>query len=175
MKPRTDVPAVPRAHRAYGHGPDAVSTDRRPLVALDVDGVIALDTPPAVPATSHDVTAWGKWRRRVTIGDGTAEVIRTLAAHCEIAWATAWSYNAHEAFRDVLALPSDPWPFLPVQFDAATTIATYAGARRWAWITETTARPGTSAHGAGLIVTVGPRHGLPSIDTSALLTRLGAA
>jgi hypothetical protein len=83
-----------RRSRAYGFGFRAVSSDPRPLVAIDIDGVIALDNPPEVAATLHEVTAWGMWRREVRIAVGTAEMIHQLADRCEVAWATAWSYNA---------------------------------------------------------------------------------
>lgn len=159
--------------RAYGFGPAATSSDPRPLVAIDVDGVIAVDEPPAVPVTAHDVTAWRKWRRRVLIPDGSAEVIRVLSRHCELAWATAWSYDAHEALRNALSLPADPWPFLPAQFHAEDAIAAYAGGRPWAWITEAGDAPGRSRRHGGLVVAVDPRHGLPSIDLGAALRELG--
>jgi hypothetical protein len=142
-------------------------------VAIDVDGVIALDEDPSVPYTAHDVTAWRKWRRSVLIPDGSAEVIRTLSQHCELAWATAWSYDAHEALRDALSLPAEPWRFVPAQFHAEDAIASYAGGRAWAWITESDGASGPSHHQGGLIVAVDPRRGLPSIDVGTLLTELG--
>jgi hypothetical protein len=164
-----------RRPRAYGFGPLAVSGDPRPLIAIDIDGVIALDDPPEVAATTHAVSAWGKWRREVAIADGTAETIGMLAGRCEIAWASAWSYTAHEAFRDALSLPAEPWTFLPAQFHAEAAIAEYAAGRRWAWIIESAAGSGLSWRYDGLIVSVDPRRGLPSIDTDALLKELGVS
>jgi hypothetical protein len=164
-----------RRPRAYGYGPRAVSADTRPLIAIDIDGVIALEDPPEVAATAHEVTAWGKWRREVTIANGTAETIHLLAERCEIAWASAWSYTAHEAFRDALSLPSEPWTFLPAQFHAEAAIAEYAAGRRWAWIIESPAGTGLSWRYDGLIVTVDPHRGLPSIDPAGLLSELGVS
>ncbi len=160
--------------RAYGFGPGATSSDPRPLIAIDVDGVIAVDEGSSVPFTPHDVTAWRKWRRRVLIPDGSAEVIRRLSDHCELAWATAWSYNAHEALREALSLPAEPWTFLPAQFHAEEAIAAYAGGRAWAWITDASGAPGQSRRQGGLIVAVDSRRGLPSIDVEAVLRELGA-
>jgi hypothetical protein len=161
------------APRAYGFGPAATSSDPRPLVAIDVDGVIALDEDPAVPCTAHEVSAWRKWRRRILIPDGSTEVIATLSEHCEPAWASAWSYDAHEALRDALSLPREPWTFVPAQFHAEDAIAAYAGGRPWAWITEAVGLPAASSRQGGLIVAVDPRRGLPSIDVAAVLRHLG--
>ena len=161
------------APRAYGFGPAATSSDPRPLVAIDVDGVIAVDEDATVPCTAYDVSAWQKWRRRVLIPDGSAEILRTLSERCEPAWATAWSYDAHEALRDALSLPAEPWIFLPAQFHAENAIASYAGGRPWAWITESDGAPGRSRREGGLIVAVDPRRGLPSIDLDSLLRELG--
>jgi hypothetical protein len=162
-----------RRSRAYGFGFQAVSSDSRPLVAIDIDGVIVLDDPPEVDATLHEVTAWGMWRREVRIAVGTAEMIHQLADRCEVAWATAWSYNAHEALRDALSLPAEPWAFLPVQFHAEAAVAEYARGRRWAWITESAAGPGEAPRDGGVIIAVDPRRGLPSVDLTSLLTELG--
>ncbi len=161
------------SRRAYGFGPGATSRDPRPLVAIDVDGVIAVDEDPAVPCTTHAVTAWRKWRREILIPDGSAEVIRALSDRCEMAWATAWSYDAHETLRDALSLPAEPWTFVPAQFHAEDAIASYAGGRPWAWITESASAPGQSHRHGGLTVAVDPRRGLPSIDVEAVLRELG--
>jgi len=165
-------PHTRETSRAYRFGAGAASDDSRPLVALDVDGVIVLDDEPVVPVTHQLVTAFGKWRREVAIPDGAAEAIATLAERCELAWASAWSYNAHEALRSALSLPEQPWAFLPAQFDA-DAVADYAAGRRWAWITETGMARSMSTDGAGMIVGTDGRRGLPSVDLGALQEALG--
>lgn len=161
--------------RPYQFG-SGQQSDTRPLVAIDVDGVIALDPGATVARTRHVVAAWGKWRREIEVADGTAQALRALASRCEVAWASAWSYTAHEALRPVLELPEDPWHFLPCQFDAATIVAQYAAGRAWAWVTADAASSGQEAEAdGGIVAVVDDRRGLPSLDLDELLRRLGAA
>ena len=163
----------PRLSHGYGYRLGPRTDDPRPLVTVDVDGVIAVDPPACVPATAHEVSAWGRWRREILVPDAAASVLERLAHHCEVAWVSAWSYTAHEALRDVLELPPTPWAFLPVQFDAVAVVREYAAGRPWAWIAEAGLATASQAGDGGVIAAVDPHGGLGLLDVDGLLAALG--
>lgn len=152
----------------------------RPIAVLGISDVVVLEGESRVPVTTHTVSAWGKWVREVQIPEVAPERIRELAEHFDLVWASEWGHNAHTAFRPVLGLPEEPWPFLPVQFDKLAAIRAYAGGMPWVWIDDPVvdlheAQPGgTGADGAdtprdGIIVRVDPHEGLAGVDVPALV------
>lgn len=148
----------------------------RPILVLGISDVVVLESEPRVPVTTHVVSAWGKWVREVRIPDAAPERIRELAEHFDLVWASEWGHNAHTAFRPVLGLPEEPWPFLPVQFDKLAAIRAYAGGMPWVWIDD----PVVDLHVAqadagdapsdGVIVRVDPHEGLAGVDVPALVS-----
>ncbi len=148
----------------------------KPLLMLGISGVIALDGRAEVPATRVRLTAWGKWAREVTVALDAAAKVAALSERFQIVWASEWGHVAHEAFCEVLNLPRDPWPFLPVQFDKLPAIENYAGRRRWAWIDEPAAdlaRPVPSSAG-GVVLRVDPAVGISSVDPDGLIHAVDA-
>jgi len=99
------------SHPSGGHSAD--SAENRPILAIDVDGVISLfgfDTPPP-----PDLARW-------ELIDGTphaisiaaAERIRRLSEHFDLVWATGWQDRAN----DRLALITGIGPLPVIEFDA---------------------------------------------------------
>ena len=89
-------------------------------------------------------------------------------------WAGAWSHNAHLALREVLGLPEQPWPFLPVQFRKLPAIRAFAAGRAWVLIDDSIHDFGLVADQPdGLLVPVDPGRGITAIDPDALRAQLG--
>jgi hypothetical protein len=156
----------------------------RPLLLVDVDGVISLFGFPAN----------GRPAGRFEMVDGIAhflsasagEHLRRLADAFEPVWCTGWEEKANEYLPHALGLP-EPWPHL--SFDRATgpgrstqghwkldAIDAYAGARALAWIDDAhgpaceawaAAREGAGA--PTLLVTTEPAVGLTDADVGRLL------
>lgn len=162
-----------RSSHGYAYGFQPRSTDVRPLVALGVDGVLALDADPLVPTTSHTVSAHGRWTRDIELPDGAAQTISRLSESAELVWVGPWSYLAHEALAPALGLHGEPWPFLPAQFDAVPMVRAYAAGRPWALVTEDK----TSSDDApdGVVIVVDPRRGITDVDADLLIDALQRA
>jgi hypothetical protein len=142
------------------------------VLALDVDGVIAVDEPAATPTVECSVSAWGRWRRQIKVPINAPQILAQLAPHFEIVWASAWGHNAHTALAPVLDLPQEPWMFLPVQFGKPTAVASYAATRPWVLIEDDTGG-GTEAVSSDHVVLVDPRRGIADIDTEKLIALVG--
>ena len=141
----------------------------RSIVVLGISDVVVIESEPAVPVTMHHVSAWGRWVRDVAVPDAAPDIIRRLAEHYDVVWASEWGHNAHTAFAEALGLPAEPWPFLPVQFDKLATIRDYARGLPWAWIDGPVVdlhEPGTVDD--GVIVRVDPAFGIAGVDLDAL-------
>jgi hypothetical protein len=141
----------------------------RPVLGLDVDGVIALVPPARVPSHELRVDAWGRWERTIVVPDAARPAIERLARDFEIVWVSAWGHNAHTSLRDALGLPEQPWRFLPVQFAKAQAVAAYAAGRPWLLVHE-----GVDEDSARLgehVVHVDPSCGIGAVDPGEL-TRL---
>ncbi len=142
----------------------------RPVIGLDVDGVLTLETPALTEAHLRWVSAWGRWRRAVVVPDLAACAVQYLSEYAEIVWVSAWGHNAHAALRETLGLPEAPWSYLPVQFGQASALAAYAGPRPWALIHDGTDQ--APARSEGIVVSVDARRGIAEIDPEALIHRL---
>ena len=84
--------------------------DQRPILALDVDGVISLFgfERPLVepPGRFHLIDGMAH-----CIADGIGERLSRLADHYEIVWATGWEDRANDRLPEILGLPGQ-LPFL---------------------------------------------------------------
>jgi HAD domain in Swiss Army Knife RNA repair proteins len=116
-------------------------SDDRPVLFLDVDGVISLfgfqpSGPP--PGTFHSIDGVIH-----CIGAEAAARLRRLADTYELVWATGWEEKANEYLVHILELPGD-LPFLTFDgravFGSAhwklEAIEDYARGRRAAWIDD---------------------------------------
>ncbi|WP_055479873.1 hypothetical protein [Sphaerimonospora mesophila] len=147
----------------------AAVTSGTPLAVLGVDGVVVLDGETRVPARLEHLSARGKWVRDLRVPDGTREAVAHLARRYGIVWASEWGPNAHLALAEVLGLPADPWPYLPLQFNKLAAIRQYAGDRPWVWIDDPVVDldPLPDDPG-GVVVRVDPAKGLVGLDLSAI-------
>ena len=152
----------------------------RPLLALDVDGVISLfghEGPPAeMPGRFHLINGMAH-----CIPDGIGDRLRRLADPYEIVWATGWEDRANERLPEILGLPGE----LPVltfdgnaRFGSAhwkiDAIDRYAGDRPLAWVDDcidASCRDWASRRAAPtLLVSTEPDQGLTEAHVEALLS-----
>jgi Swiss Army Knife RNA repair-like protein len=113
----------------------------KPILFLDVDGVISLFGFPAgepPPGRFHWVDGVAH-----CIGDACAERVGRLADRFDLVWATGWEERANEYLPQILGLPVAELPYL--SFDQAIfgtahwkveAIDAYAGERPAAWIDD---------------------------------------
>jgi hypothetical protein len=114
----------------------------KPILALDVDGVISLfgfDGPPAsAPGTFHMIDGMPH-----CIPNDLGDRIRRLAEAYDVVWATGWEDRANDHLPRILGLPGE-FPYLT--FDGSARFGTahwkvaaidrYAGSRPLAWIDD---------------------------------------
>ena len=114
----------------------------RPILALDVDGVISLfgfdGAAGQAPGRFHLINGMPH-----CIPDQAGERVRRLAEAYEVVWATGWEDRANEALPRILGLPGD-LPYLTfggkAVFGSAhwklDAIGRYAGDRPLAWVDD---------------------------------------
>src|SRR6185437_3745053 len=106
--------------------------DEKPLLFLDVDGVLALFPPPADGVR----VANEENRMVVTVCPGVRDRVDRLRETFEIIWATAWQGAAHMQFRDHLGLPRESYPYIRYMGCKLPEIVRFAAGRRWAWVDD---------------------------------------
>jgi hypothetical protein len=116
--------------------------DERPILALDVDGVISLfgfDGPPTTaPGRFHLINGMAH-----CINDDVGERIRRLAVQYDVVWATGWEDRANERLPQLLGLEGE-LPYLTFDGNArfgsshwkVGPIDRYAGDHPLAWIDD---------------------------------------
>ena len=151
----------------------------RPILALDVDGVISLfgfNGPlDQVPGRFHLIDGMAH-----CIPDGVADRLRRLGEHYDVIWATGWEDRANDRLPDILGLPGE-LPFLTfggnARFGTAhwkiDAIDMYAGDRPLAWIDdcldETCQAWASDRDAPTLLVPTEPDRGLEEAHVDALL------
>lgn len=108
-------------------------SDERPLLFLDVDGVINCLCP-QVPVQDFRVLSHGNIGIDVRVPLGTAERLMHLAESFEIVWATAWMESANAILKPLgidVAWPTLQWDDLKLK-----AIPRFAGERPWAFIDD---------------------------------------
>src|SRR4051794_13060147 len=122
----------------YAEGVDG----ERPILALDVDGVISLfgfDGPlDSAPGRFHLVGGMAH-----CIDDGVRDRLRQLGEHYEIIWATGREDRANDRLPEILGLPGE-LPFLTFDGNARfgtahwkiAAIDAYAAERPLAWVDD---------------------------------------
>lgn len=113
----------------------------KPVLAVDVDGVISLfgfeGPPEEAPCQFQLIDGMAH-----CISPGAGERLRRLAPHYELVWATGWEERANDHLLHILGL--DPLPVLSfggaARFGSAHwklgPIEDYAAGRRLAWIDD---------------------------------------
>jgi len=153
--------------------------NERPILAVDVDGVISLfgfDDPTDAAGDFHLIDGVAH-----CISRAAGERLLRLSDFYELVWATGWEERANEYLPPLLGLPSE-LPYLTfdgrARFGSAhwkiDAIAEYAGDRPLAWIDDCIdescrfwahMRPGPT-----LLVPVEPQRGLEAAQTEALIS-----
>jgi len=154
--------------------------DQRPILALDVDGVISLfgfeGSLAEVPGRVHLIDGMAH-----CIPNGIGERLGRLADHYEMVWATGWEDRANDHLPEILGL-SGELPFLTfdgnARFGSAhwkiAAIDRYAGERPLAWvddcIDETCQAWAVERSAPTLLVSTEPDRGLTDSHVDALLS-----
>jgi len=152
----------------------------RPLLFVDVDGVISLFGFPvgARPDGRFEMVDGIAHYLSATAG----EHLRRLASAFEPVWCTGWEEKANEYLPHALGL-GEPYPFLTFERDVGRThahwkldaIEAYAGTRPLAWIDDAhddDCRAWAAARTdrtPTLLVTTEPHAGLVEVDVDRLL------
>jgi hypothetical protein len=151
----------------------------RPLLAVDVDGVISLfgfDDPTDAPGEFHLIDGVAH-----CISLAAGERLRRLAEWYDLVWATGWEERANEYLPTLLGLPEE-LPYLTfngrARFGSAhwklDAIGEYACDRPLAWIDDCIDESCRSwahmRHGPTLLVPVEPQRGLEEAQTEAMIS-----
>jgi hypothetical protein len=157
------------------------STDPRPLLLVDVDGVLNPWLAVECPAGFREYSFFPG--ERVLLSEGHGALLRELADSFELVWATAWEHRANRLICPVIALPELPVIEFPLSgrdlyFRKLPSVIEAVGDRPCAWIDDEH-RPDhyTWAESRGvptLIVDIDPAKGLTS-DVAARLAGWAAA
>jgi hypothetical protein len=150
----------------------------RPVLAVDVDGVISLfgfEDPTEASGEFHLIDGVAH-----CISRGAGERLRRLSEWYDLIWATGWEERANDYLPALLELPGE-LPYLSFEgrarFGSAhwkiDAIAEYAGDRPVAWvddcIDESCRSWARGRTGPTLLVPVDPRRGLEEAHTTALI------
>jgi hypothetical protein len=157
--------------------PSTGPEDERPILFVDVDGVISLfgfDPAAGLPGSFHSIDGIPH-----CIGATAGERLARLADRFDMVWATGWEEKANEYLPHLLDMPGD----LPVlRFENATfgtahwklePIGAYAGDRPAAWIDdsldERCERWARDRDAPTLLVRTDPATGITDEDVDRLL------
>jgi hypothetical protein len=148
---------------------DGLSDSARPVLFLDVDGVLNCLNATVPVEHIHPGTGF-----QAFVPEGTRERLALLTEHYEPVWSTAWMSSAHGPFREHLGLPDRAWPYVQWAEYKLPAMLRYAGPRPWAWVDddaewEIKALGWTEAMVPGLVVVPDPRVGLTDEHVRELL------
>lgn len=151
----------------------------RPILAVDVDGVISLfgfDEPPARAVARFEMIDGMVHCISLAAGDR----LRRLSEHFELVWATGWEDRANDFLPNLLGLPELPH----ISFDGAARFGsahwklgpldTYGRGRPLAWIDDNFDDSchawARERHEPTLLVPTEPHLGLEEAQAEALAT-----
>lgn len=104
----------------------------RPLLFMDVDGVLALWDP---IVDVERVRPAGDGGVPVLVPVGTAGRLQRLAARFDVVWATAWGTDAPQFLAPRLGIGTD-WPVLDFDLYKWAAVCDYAAGRSFAWVDD---------------------------------------
>jgi hypothetical protein len=150
----------------------------RPLLAVDVDGVISLfgfDQPPSGSAARFELV--DGMVHCISLAAG--ERLMRLSDHFDLVWATGWEEKANDYLPNILGLPELPF----LSFDGAARFGSahwklgpldgYGGDRPLAWIDDSLDQScyewAESREAPTLLVPTEPALGLEEAHTEALI------
>jgi hypothetical protein len=149
----------------------------KPLLFLDVDGVISLQLVPGSVPPGH----WHDFGMvHAYVAEHAGEHIRALQSRYEIVWATGWEQGANRYFRPLLGLDAD-LHVLEFGLDAASgpsdwkikEIDRAGGARPVAWVDDGIVRRherwAHSRHAPTLLVKTDPYSGISGDQVEQLI------
>lgn len=139
----------------------------RPLLLLDVDGVLNPFASDVCPATYQEYPFFPD-EEPVRLCPAHGDWLRELASRFEIVWATGWGDEANRLIAPVLQLPQLPVvPFPPIPFEPrekVPVIAVYVGSRPAVWIDDAFTPDGyawaSTRESPTLLIDVDPAEGL---------------
>ncbi len=146
---------------------------RKPLLLLDIDGVILTlgGTRPGIVEMVVD----GVGR---TLPAAVRDQLHLLARTFQLVWATSWEREANEVISPLLGLPELPWipfdsPFEPGEHHKVRDIERFVRDRPFAWVDDELdggcAGWARSLSQPALLVTADPRVGITETHTQELL------
>ena len=115
------------------------SADARPLLLVDVDGVLNPWLAPQCPDGFREYSFFPG--ERVLLSEGHGALLRDLASSFELVWATAWEHKANRLICPVIALPELPVIEFPLtgtdyRFRKLPAVIDSVGDRPCAWIDD---------------------------------------
>jgi hypothetical protein len=113
--------------------------DRRPVLLVDVDGVLNPWLADSCPDGYHEYDFFPG--ERVLLSPGHGELLTSLAPAYELVWATAWEHRANRLICPVLELPERPVIQFPLSgpdqcFRKLPAVIDAVGDRSCAWIDD---------------------------------------
>jgi hypothetical protein len=115
------------------------SSDPRPVLLVDVDGVLNPWLAEYCPDGYHEYDFFPG--ERVLLSPGHGELLTSLASAYELVWATAWEHRANRLICPVLAMPELPVIEFPLggrdqMFRKLPSVIDAVGERPCAWIDD---------------------------------------
>ncbi|MFJ8254216.1 HAD domain-containing protein [Streptomyces sp. NPDC094466] len=126
--------------REDDHTPGTHPHPPRPLLLLDVDGVLNPFAAPTCPPGYREHGFFPDDDPPVRLNDSHAHWLALLADRFDLAWATGWEDEANTYLSPFLGLPRlpvvrfPPVPFAPAE--KVPPIAAFAGDRPTAWVDD---------------------------------------
>ena len=135
---------APRPPARYRCGTDRIAVPARPLLLVDVDGVLNPFAAPGCPDGYAEYNFFaGEEPVRVCPEHG--RWLQELAARFELTWATAWGTEANRLLAPLLRLPELPvieFPAAPFEpRDKLPAVRSFAGDRPLAWLDDAPGKP----------------------------------
>lgn len=115
-------------------------TARRPILLVDIDGVLNPWGIEVCPDGYCEYELFADDDEPVRLAAVHGEWLRELSDVFDLAWASAWGFQAYKLLGPILDLPEFPFvPMPPTRFapeDKVPAVAEYVGDRPAAWIDD---------------------------------------